>query len=64
MVLEILLIICMKKIAKINQEINPDLKTIYLRASNEIVSSSMVWELYSNGKPVQKYLPYTEGVLK
>ena len=46
-----------ENIAKINFEINPDLKTIYYRAQNEVISSSMVRELHSFGKDVSKYLP-------
>ena len=53
-----------ENIARINQEINPELKTIYLRSSNEVVSSSLVWELLMNGKSVQRYLPYDEAVLR
>lgn len=49
-----------ENIAKINYEINSDLKTIYFRAKNEAISSSMVKELYKYGKAVDKYLP--EGV--
>ena len=46
-----------ENIAKINAEINPQVKTVYLRTSNEIISSSMVWELHKNGKDVSSYLP-------
>ncbi|MDD4408889.1 MAG: pantetheine-phosphate adenylyltransferase [Clostridia bacterium] len=46
-----------ENIAKINAELNPNIKTIYLRTSNEIISSSMVWDLYSNGKDISKYVP-------
>ena len=49
-----------ENIANINNEINPDLKTIYFRTRNEAISSSMVKELYKYGKAVDKYLP--EGV--
>lgn len=53
-----------ENIAKINQAIDPNLKTVYLRTTEEVVSSSMVWELYLNGKSVQKYLPYPEVLLR
>jgi pantetheine-phosphate adenylyltransferase len=33
-----------EEIAKINQEIAPKLRTMYLRATNDTISSSMVWE--------------------
>ena len=47
-----------ENIAKVNAEINPSLRTIYLRAENECISSSMVRELTRYGQDVQKYLPY------
>jgi pantetheine-phosphate adenylyltransferase len=50
-----------ENIAKINHEINPELKTVYFRATNEVVSSSMVRELFGYGKSISKYLP--ESVL-
>ena len=46
-----------ENIANINNEINPNLKTIYFRTRNEAISSSMVKELYKYGKVVDKYLP-------
>ena len=46
-----------ENIAKINQEINPRLKTVYFRADNEIISSSMVRELMAFNKNVDKYVP-------
>ena len=46
-----------ENIAKINNEINPDLKTIYFRADNDVISSSMVRELWRYGKSVSKYVP-------
>lgn len=46
-----------ENIAKINAEVNPNLKTIYFRAKNDIISSSMVKELYNHGKDVSNYLP-------
>lgn len=51
-----------ENIAKINAEINPNLKTVYFRATNEVVSSSMVRELFGYGKDISKYLP--EEVLR
>ena len=51
-----------ENIAKINAEINPTLKTVYFRATNEVVSSSMVRELFGYGKDVSRYLP--EEVLR
>ena len=46
-----------ENIAKINSEVNPNLKTVYFRAKNDIISSSMVRELYSFGKDVSQYIP-------
>lgn len=46
-----------ENIAKINREINPTLKTIYLRADNEVISSSLVRELMHYKKDVSKYVP-------
>ena len=46
-----------ENIAKINHEINPNLKTIYFRAKNEVISSTMVRELHSHGKDISKYIP-------
>jgi pantetheine-phosphate adenylyltransferase len=45
-----------ENIAKINKEINPELNTIYLRTNDEIISSSMVKELYKHGKDISKYV--------
>ena len=46
-----------ENIAKINQEINPNLKTIYLRGDNDVISSSMIRELLKYGESVSKYVP-------
>ena len=46
-----------ENIAKINAEINPELKTVYFRAIDDTISSSMVRELYKYGKDVAKYVP-------
>ena len=46
-----------ENIAKINNEINPKLKTIYIRSNNEVISSSLVRELFSFGKDISKYVP-------
>ena len=46
-----------ENIAKINSEINPDLKTVYFRAKNDTISSSMVRELYKYGKSIDQYVP-------
>lgn len=52
-----------ENIAKINREINSELKTIYFRADNEVISSSMVRELMSYGKDVNKYIPKAVATL-
>ena len=46
-----------ENIAKINREINPDLKTIYFRADNDVISSTMIRELIQYGKDVSKFVP-------
>ncbi len=46
-----------ENIAKINYELNPKLKTIYFRAIDETVSSSMVREFMKYDKSVDKYVP-------
>jgi pantetheine-phosphate adenylyltransferase len=47
-----------ESVAKINSKVNPELKTIYFRANNDIISSSMVYQLYKYGKDVSEFLPY------
>lgn len=47
-----------ENIAEINKLINPSLNSIYFRADNKAVSSSMVKELYSYGQDLSKYVPY------
>ena len=44
-------------IAKVTQTINPDLKTVYFRGSNEFLASSMVKELLKYGAKIDKYVP-------
>jgi pantetheine-phosphate adenylyltransferase len=46
-----------ENIAKINNEINPELKTVYFRADNDVISSSMVRELKKYGKDIDRYVP-------
>ena len=46
-----------ENISKINHEINPDLETVYLRGDDDIISSSMVYELVNYGKPIEKFVP-------
>jgi pantetheine-phosphate adenylyltransferase len=54
-----------ESIAKINIELNPKLKTIYFRADNEIISSSMVRELLNHEKDISKYVSsYVLEVMK
>ena len=54
-----------ENIAKINKELNPDLNTIYFRTDNEIISSTMVKELFVYGKDISKYVnPYVLEVMK
>ena len=46
-----------ENIAKINNEINPNLRTIYFRADNDVISSSMVRELREYDKDISKFIP-------
>ena len=43
--------------AQVNHLINPGLETVYLRADEAAISSSMVRELMRFGKPVGTYVP-------
>ena len=51
-----------ENIARINHRINPSLETLYLRADDDVVSSSMVRELLRFGKNVDDLVP--EAVLE
>ena len=44
-------------IAKFNMGVNPKIKTIYLRAEDESISSSAVKELYIRGKDISRFVP-------
>ena len=46
-----------EEIAKFNTRYDPNIKTIYLRARDDVISSSMVRELLSHGKNVSAYVP-------
>ena len=46
-----------ENISKINNKINPILDTIYFRAVDDTVSSSMVRELKSYGVDISKFVP-------
>ena len=46
-----------ENIAKINKEINPALNTVYFRAENDVISSSMIRELKGYCKDVSKFVP-------
>lgn len=46
-----------ENIAKINNEINPTLKTVYFRAQNDTISSSMVKEFIKYSKNIATYVP-------
>lgn len=45
-----------ENIAKINQELNNELNTVYFRAKSDIVSSSFIKEMLLYGKDVAKYV--------
>lgn len=46
-----------ENVANINTEINPNIKTIYFRTRNGVLSSTFVKELHRYGKDTTKYLP-------
>jgi pantetheine-phosphate adenylyltransferase len=46
-----------ENIAEVNKLINPAMESVYFRADNVAVSSSMVKELHSFGLDVSPYLP-------
>jgi len=46
-----------ENIAQINRLINPALETIYLRADDAVISSSMIRELLAFNKPITDYVP-------
>ena len=46
-----------ENIARINHLINPRLETLYLRADESAISSSMIRELLSFGASVREFLP-------
>ena len=46
-----------ENIAQINQRINPNLETLYLRADDAALSSSMIRELIAFHKDVSEYVP-------
>lgn len=49
-----------EEIAKINAEIWSPLKTVYYRAENDIISSTLVRDFHRNGRDISKYVP--EGI--
>jgi pantetheine-phosphate adenylyltransferase len=46
-----------EEVAKINAEIFPRLKTVYFRAKDDVISSTLVKLLYEQNKDITKYLP-------
>lgn len=46
-----------ENIALINRQINPELETVYLRADDSAVSSTMVRELLTYGRDVSRFVP-------
>lgn len=46
-----------EEIAKFNHRVNPTLRTIYIRATDETLSSSAVKELLDYGKDISKLVP-------
>ena len=50
-----------EKMAKVNKALYPPIEYVYLRADNDIISSSMVKELFDHGVDLTPYVP--EAVL-
>lgn len=46
-----------EEIAKVNQEIYAELRTIYFRADNDVISSSLIRILYERDRDFSKYIP-------
>lgn len=46
-----------ENIALINKELDPNIRTLYIRASNNTLSSSMIREFLKYGKDVKQYVP-------
>jgi len=46
-----------EEMAKANSEIYPELRTIYIRAKDDAISSSLVRLLQAHGKDISKYIP-------
>jgi pantetheine-phosphate adenylyltransferase len=51
-------------LAKFNNEVCPEVETIYFRADKDEVSSTMVYSLDNAGIDVNKYLPYDYELLR
>lgn len=51
-----------EEMSKINAELNPEIETIYFRSNQDIVSSSLIKELYGLKYDVSEYVP--SAVLK
>lgn len=52
-----------ESLAKVNTEINPELKTIFFRANDKAISSTMIREFYKRGKSVVNYVPIKVNTL-
>lgn len=46
-----------EKMAKVNKALYPPIEYVYLRADNDIISSSMVKELFDHGVDLTNYVP-------
>ncbi len=47
-----------ENMALCNTALDDEIRTIYLRADDASISSSMVYELYQHGEDISRYLPY------
>ena len=48
-----------ENMALCNTALDDEIKTIYLRAKDASISSSMVYELYVHGEDISGYIPYS-----
>lgn len=48
-----------ENMALCNTALDNEIRTIYLRAMDASISSSMVYELYQHGEDISRYIPYS-----
>lgn len=53
-----------ESLAKFNKEVDSTIETVYFRADNDAVSSTMVYSLDNANIKIDKYLPYSSDLIK